>query len=211
MKSQIEAKLHNYPSLYITDSELKSLLDGSEDSRYGQVKRALAKGELQRIKRGLYSLGKGLTQQTAHPFELAQKIYGPSYISLESALSFHNLIPEAVYTVTSVTPRRATTFNTPLGLYSYMHLPGENFFIEVERVEESNTRFFMATPWKAITDYVFCYKKNWFGLDPLVNGLRIEPEFLPALDGQTLKNLENYYKSFRVSKFLERVIEELKK
>ncbi len=217
MTSQLEQKLRNYPKLYITDSELPALLEGSsDDSRHGQVKRALAKGVLLRIRRGLYAIPRGLFgRQTLHPFELALKIYGPSYISLESALSYHHLIPEAVYTITSVTPKRATKFNTPLGLFTYTHLPPENFFVEVERREEegqlNKTIFFMATPWKAITDYVFCYKKNWNSLDPLVNSLRIEPESLPVLDQNLLDNLESYYKSVRITKFLRGVARELKK
>lgn len=217
MSTQIQQKLYDFPLPYITDVELQELLDGTEDSRYGQVKRALAKGSLVRIKRGLYSISRGLVgAHRAHPFELALKVYGPSYISLESALSYHNLIPEAVYTITSVTPKRATEFNTPLGLFSYMHLPGENFFVEVERIEIeekyrfSKTIYFMATPWKAITDLVFCYKKDWHGLDPLVNSLRIEPETLPVLDEETFTSLENFYKSLRVTKFLKGVCKDLK-
>lgn len=216
MTTQIELKLRNYPGQYIGDSELSALLEGSDYSRYGQVKRALAAGALLRVRRGLYSIPRGLAGlHHAHPFELAAKIYGPSYVSLESALSYHNLIPEAVYTITSVTPKRTTKFNTPLGLFTYQHLPSENFFVEVERVEEerrlNKTIYFMATPWKAITDFVFCYKKDWRDIDPLINSLRIEPESLPILDEKTLISLENYYKSSRVTKFLQGVSKELKK
>ncbi|HSW71384.1 MAG TPA: hypothetical protein VLH77_05335 [Gammaproteobacteria bacterium] len=75
-----------------------------------------------------------------HPFELAQYIYGPSYISLESALSFHKLIPETVYTVTSTTVKRSREFQTPLGVYSFLHLPPENFYVEVWSVD-----FFMSS------------------------------------------------------------------
>lgn len=202
MTSLIERKLQNYPSVYVTDSELSVILDGTDNSRHAQVKRALAKGELKRIKRGLYTLDKQLASTKPHPFELAQRIYGPSYISLESALSYHNLIPEAVYEVTSVTSKRQNKFSTPLGIFSYLHAPQKNLFIEVDRIEENGRYFFMATPWKAITDYVFCYKKTWKSIDPIINSLRIELDDLAPLEQQTLIELNNYYNNRRVTLFL---------
>src|SRR5579863_1173434 len=101
-KFSLERTLQGYPRPYLTDAELEALLEGTPDSRYGKVKRLLAQGKLLHIRRGLYCLTDMLGYLIKpHPFELAQYIYGPSYISFESALSFYQLIPETVYTVTS--------------------------------------------------------------------------------------------------------------
>ena len=79
----LENKLRNYYRPYITDAELEMLLDGTSDSRYGRVKRLLAQGKLLHIRRGLYCLTEMMGYLTKpHPFELAQHIYAPSYISL---------------------------------------------------------------------------------------------------------------------------------
>ena len=182
MHTALETQLRNYPRSCITNTELEFLLDGTKDSFYSKVKRMLAQGKLTQLRRGLYCLTETLGYSPKlHPFELAQHIYAPSYISLESALAYHQLIPEAVYTITSVCTKRSKEFHTSLGIFSYLHLPVENFYTEVELITENNYRFFMAKPWKAICDYVFCYKKDWRNLDPLLNSLRINHEDLPLL------------------------------
>lgn len=198
--------LHNYPRPYLTDMELKMLLDNSADSYYGKVKRWLAQGKLLRLRRGLYGLTKDLgCSIPPHPFELAQHIYAPSYISLESALSFHKLIPEAVYTITSVSVKRSNEFHNSLGVFSYLHLPVENFYLEVELIKAENYRFFMAKPWKAICDYVFCYKKNWHGIKVLSESLRLSDEDLPPLRSEEIDLLEEYYHHSRLTRFLKSI------
>jgi hypothetical protein len=204
MTKSLEQTFRHYPRPYLTDAELEVLLDGTPDSRYGKVKRLLANGKLLHIRRGLYCLTDmaGYLKKP-HPFELAQYIYGPSYISLESALSYHRLIPETVYTVTSVTGGRSKEFKTPLGLFSYQHLPLENLYTEVEFVYEDGYKFFMAKPWKAICDYVFCYKKNWNCLNPLLESLRVNLDDLPVLRNEAIQLLDEYYQHKRLSRFLK--------
>ena len=62
---------------------------------------------------------------------LANLIYGPSYISLDYALSLHGLIPERVETITSVTTRRSRHFDTPFGTFSYRMLNGRRYAVGV--------------------------------------------------------------------------------
>ena len=206
MNKSFKTILWHHPRPYLTEVELAILLTGSPDSRYGKVKRGLAQGDLLRIRRGLYSIAhRKKDDDKPHPFELAQYIYGPSYISLESALSFHQLIPEAVYTITSVSLKRAKTFSTPLGNFSYQHLPIENFYLQVEIIQENGHPFFMAKPWKAICDYVYCYKKNWVNIGPLSENLRIHIDALPLLRAEEAQCLDDYYASARVSRFLKGV------
>lgn len=209
--TKLEESLRRYSRPYLTDRELEFLLDGTPDSRYGKTKRMLAQGKLLHIRRGLYSLTDKLGYRTKpHSFELAQFIYGPSYISLESALSYHQLIPERVYTITSCTGKRAKKFETPLGHFNYMHLPEENLFTEVELIKENEYQFFIAKPWKAICDYIYCYKHDWKDLDPLQNSLRIEIEDLPLLREEEIQLLEEYYHQKRISRFLKNIRRELK-
>ncbi len=209
MSSILEQKLRNLNFPYLRSSQLHLLLPKSADQRSSQVKRALQKGLLIQIRRGLYLLDGYLAPRRAHPFELAQFIYGPSYISLESALSYHGLIPEAVYTICNVSIHRKKTFKTPLGLYSYDRLPIQHFFIGVERIEEPPYVFFMATPWKAICDYVYCTKKDWTSLRPLFESLRIEPEDLPRPSAEELSDLRSFYHQERIHRFLAGVAQEL--
>ena len=61
-------------------------------------------------------------------FEIAGRIYKPSYISLQSALSRYQIIPEAVYGITSVSTRRTCEFETPLASFLYRTLRKNLFF-----------------------------------------------------------------------------------
>lgn len=194
------------PRPYITDVDLAYALDGSPDSRYSKVKRLSAQGMLLHIRRGLYCPTEKMGYLIPpHPFELAQYIYGPSYISLESALAYHGLIPEAVYTITSVCTKRSKEFHTPFGIFSYSHLPIENFYLDVELISIENYRFFMAKPWKAICDYLFCYKKEWDKIEPLLESLRIDREELPLPRYEEIETLSEYYSNSRITRFLKNI------
>lgn len=196
--------LQNIPRPFLTDIELESLLDGTPDSRHSRVKRLIKQGKLIHVRRGLYCLTEKLGYFVKpHPFELAHFIYSPSYISLESALSYHKLIPEAVYTITSVCIKRSKEFRTPLGIFSYEHLPSNNFYTQVELITTDSYKFFMAKPWKAICDYVYCYKKEWRALEPLLKSLRIAREDLPLLRFEEIDELIEYYHNSRLTRFLK--------
>ena len=60
-------------------------------------------GELINLRRGLYIPGSESNLPKPEPFLIANHLRGPSYVSLESALSYWGLIPERVYEITSVT------------------------------------------------------------------------------------------------------------
>jgi hypothetical protein len=99
------------------------------------IKRAMGRGEVMGLRRGLYCLGEKYHRQKINPFVLAQRIYGPSYISLETALSHHGWIPEAVYTLTSVSMGRSREFETPLGRFSFTRVVQKVFYAEVSRIQ----------------------------------------------------------------------------
>ncbi len=81
-------------------------------------------GALIRVKKGLFVLGERIAKKKYSLELLANKIYGPSYVSLEWALQYHGLIPERVVEITSVTTKRSKCFETPLGRFSYHRLTG---------------------------------------------------------------------------------------
>jgi hypothetical protein len=212
MTNSLERKLRNYPHPYLTDSEVENLIDGTRDSRYSKVKRMLAQGKLLHIKRGLYCITDEIGYfKKPHPFELAQYIYGPSFISLESALSYHNLIPEAVYTTTSATGKRFKEIKTPLGHFSYQQVPLKDLYTEVALIKDNENTFFMAKPWRAICDYIYCHRKNWYSLDPLIKSLRINVENLPHLRHEEIQLLDEYYHQNRMSRFLKNIQKEIKR
>ena len=198
------------PWSQFTTQELAALFPGSEDRRYGLVKRALASGEIIRIRRGLYCLAPKYQKKSINLYALAQLAYGPSYVSLESALSWHGWIPEAVHGITSASFGKSKEFTTPLGVFSYDRVPQRVFYTEVERLTDaSGNVFLMATPLKALADYVYVHKRDWTGIKPVIGSLRIEREELKQVTGGILESLASNYNSSRVSRFLEGLREDL--
>jgi hypothetical protein len=175
------------------------------------LKRAVAVGEVLRIRRGLFCLSKRYTSARPHPFELAQRIHGPSYISLESALSHHGWIPESVPLITSVTQARSRSFDTPLGLFSFTSIPQDGFFTGVHReTHEGGGSFFMAGPLKALADYVYAHRCTWSSIAPAIESLRIDETELTVLTSEACERLSNVYRSGRVRRFLEGLQKELR-
>ncbi len=83
---------------------------------------------------------------------VANHLYGPSYVSLEWALSFYGLIPERVEEVTSVTTGYVKTFQTPLGRFSYVPLPPRFYALGATVSKQGEVAFMVATAQKALCD-----------------------------------------------------------
>ncbi|MBM3191947.1 MAG: hypothetical protein FJZ63_04785 [Chlamydiae bacterium] len=151
-------------------------------------------GGLIRVKKGIYVFGKHFARQPYSLEVLASLIYGPSYISLEWACQYYRWIPERVTTVTSVTIKRSKEFSTPLGLFTYDHLPQSLFSIGVILQKVSGGReVLMATKEKALTDLLllrrgaFTSKKQF--KETLFEDLRVEEDDIASLDRELLKSL----------------------
>lgn len=210
MEKLVEKIIECVPSDIFTDDIVLNLVEGTANSRYGIIKRAIAKGEIIHIKRGLYALAKRFQRKGINLFELSQLIYGPSYVSFESALNYYGWIPEAVYAVTSASAKNAKEFKTPYGVFIYKRIPFSMLFFGVERIESSQGSFLIANPWKALIDYVYVYKKEWRGVEPVTKSLRIEKESFKDIDFDFLNQIEKIYKNSRVKKFIEGLKKDLK-
>ena len=99
------------------------------------LKELFDKGYLIPIRRDLYLI-KNAKRTLLNCFEIAPIIYGPSYVSFESALSYHGWIPEAVRTTTCASVKRAKEFETPLGIFSYEHIPIKAFLLELNNINK---------------------------------------------------------------------------
>lgn len=210
MNKLTEKIFENAPYGYFTSQEAATLFPDSEDRRYGLVKRAIAGGQIIHIRRGLYCLTPKYQKKKLNLYALAEHIYGPSYVSLESALSWHGWIPEAVYTLTSASLGKTKEFKTPLGVFSYNRAPQKVFYTGVERLtDEAGDVFLMAQPIKALADYVYVHKKDWTGLTPAAEDLRIELDEFESVAANEIDELIENYTSRRVIRFLKGVRKEL--
>ncbi len=204
MNRLTEQVFGSLPCSQFTTQEVATLLPGSDDQRYGLVKRAIASGEIIHVRRGLYCLAQRYQKKGVNLYALAQYVYGPSYISLESALSWHGWIPEAVHGITSACFKKSKEFSTPLGLFSYDRIPQRLFYIEVTRSkDESGNVFLMASPLKALADYVYVRKKDWTGIKPVLDSLRVEADELERVTRESIEDLISNYSNSRLKRFLE--------
>ena len=171
----------------------------------------MASREVWRICRGLYCLSDRYRQIKINPLELAQRIHGPSYVSLETALSRHGWIPEGVQAVTSAAWGRSRTFSTPVGLFSFTRVPQKSFLAGVRRVsDDGEGAYFLATPLKALADLVYARRCNWHSATPVLESLRVEEESLAALTGELFDEVMPAYRPGRVSRFLAGLRKDLK-
>jgi len=156
-----------------------------------RISRLLADRSLIRIRKGLYVFGERYRRGPISREHLANLIYGPSYVSMDYALSQYGLIPERVEQVTSVTTGENRRFETPLGVFTYRPLPPRRYALGMRWAGEGDDRFLMATPEKALVDKVWTDKRfspasqNDFDAY-LHEDMRMDPDQLAELDGEQL-------------------------
>ena len=211
MGDEFKEKLESWPNSFIRDSDLALLLDKTDDARHSLIKRLVKAGELVRLRKGFYLISSHLKKTLPDEFILAILLYEPSFVSLESALSYHNLLPEAVYTTTCVTSKRAKEFMTSVGMYSYKHVPVERFYEGVGRYESPVGVMLIAEPWRALADFIYVRKKTWKNLGELEADMRIYSEDLLRSDISLLRSLSECYPSLRVRVWLKKILREIVK
>ncbi len=111
------------------------------------------KGYIKKIVKGYYIFS-DLKLNENVLFEIANQIYAPSYISLEMALFYYNLIPESVYGITSVSTRRTYKFKTPVAEFIYRKIKPQLFF-GYELVRYNGKVYKIATLEKAVIDFFY--------------------------------------------------------
>lgn len=187
-------------------SDVAEIFSTSPLTMRNQFSRWKKLGLLQELKRGLYILGQGERQTTISRQAIAAILYQPSYISLESALSHYQMIPERVDAVMSISPKKTRMFHNPLGTFHYRNLKTSLNFGFLAKKDESGYPYFIAEPEKALLDYLYL---NLGGLDPKDGD--ILDRFMRLQNRSVLdKNkLFSYVRRFDVKK-LHAILKELK-
>lgn len=146
-----------------------------------------------RLKRGLFVVSPGISNQALSKELIANHLYGPSYLSLETALSHYGMIPERVHLMRSITTKRSRQFSTHLGLFEYVSMPESYYSIglRLELVDEAYA-WLIATPEKAVCDMII----TTHGLrlqsvkamsDYLLKDLRIDFSAIKSFDNEIIE------------------------
>jgi len=189
----------------VTTLDLKEKYKNYTDVN-GKTKRDIDKGILFPLVRGIYE-----TNSNTDGFLLASYIYGPSYLSFEYALSFHNIIPErvVVYTNATFNKRKSKSYQNHFGLFTYRDIPKDAFPFMVKVYEEDSYAYFIASPEKALCDLLYI-KKPVLSIRELkmllFEDLRISKDMFDQLNFEDILFLSSKYMSNNI-KYLKKYIE----
>jgi hypothetical protein len=113
------------------------------------------RGDIVRLKKGLYVVSDKISRKTLSRELIANHLYGPSYVSFETALAFYGLIPEKVFAVRSATFKRAKRFENAIGNFEYITVPPAYYSIGISQQTVNNEyAYLLATPEKALCDLI---------------------------------------------------------
>jgi predicted transcriptional regulator of viral defense system len=146
----INKKIRQAGQKIFTPLDLRRISETSEVAVRFFLHRYTKKGALVKLKNGLYVFSDNIPTE----FEIANKLYSPSYISFEYALSFYHIIPETVYTVTSATTKPTREFIVMSTGYQYNRIK-KSVFWGYEPKNINGALVLIASPEKAFVDYLY--------------------------------------------------------
>lgn len=179
--------IQDYASQPITKQVLLSILKNYKRP-YDKINELVKSEELMLLKRGVYIVGKNSKVDNPSPFLIANHLLGPSYVSLESSLSYWGLIPEAVYETTSVTTHKSKIFDTKAGRFSYTNVRLPYYSFGIKKVTIAKEQVIMCgSAEKALCDKITTTKGLLFRSKIDVSQYLLEDL---RIDISNLKNLE---------------------
>ena len=205
--------------LIFTDEDLKMIFPEKKSSAlHNLISYHIKKKNILQYRRGLYSLNNQvassyLPNTQFSKYTLANHLYLPSYISFESALSFHGLIPETVYEITSACySQKKKFYKSPIGNFSFTYSPVKPFFLEVNQDKKGG--FLVATAMRSLFDLIYLKKYIYKTLKDIEDDLRIDLDDLYKLSqgwrAQDILNLGNLYKKKSTQRLAHFIVKKLK-
>jgi hypothetical protein len=120
-----------------------------------KISELVRNGELISLRRGLYIPGPEVDLPTPEPFLISNHMRGPSYISLESALAYWEMIPERVFEISAITLKTSKIYDTPIGRFTYHHIKAPYYTFGLQRIEVASQQMaIIASREKALCDLI---------------------------------------------------------
>lgn len=130
--------------------EFRNIFSVSKNTASVFLSNNIKSGLFIKLRNGLYMI-KG---ESPSLYVVANKLYRPSYVSLESALSFYGIIPETVYGISSISTKATREFFSEIGYFSYQKIK-KQVFIGYELKDVRGENIFIAEAEKALADYLY--------------------------------------------------------
>ncbi len=190
---KFEEQMRQFEGQPINRQILLGMLKGYKRP-YDKINEMVKQETIIPVRKGIFVPGPALHLVPPEPFLLANHLNGPSYISMETALSYWGMIPEKVFEITSATTRRSETYDTSSGRFSYTHLPLPFYSFGQQQVTVADRQVaLVATAEKALCDKIITTSgllfrsviqlKAW-----LLEDMRMEKDILRSLQPHIIRN-----------------------
>mgnify|MGYP001566738044 FL=1 len=175
-----------------TSADLQKILQTKSDTySYIVAGKLVKEGVLERVSKGYYIL----TSNRPSDFEIANALYRPSYISLDSALNYYGILVQSPQQINSVTTKRVTAIKNGGKIFSFVQI-SPKYFSDYQIVDN----FLIATPEKALVDMMFTVALGRASLSveelnlQLIDKNKVD-ELASKIKNQAFKN---YYKTIKL-------------
>ena len=170
--------------------DAKKIFGARKEKTLYELLQRLEKAEIiKRVIKGKYLF----LFREVNDFELANFLVNPSYISLESALSFYGILSQFPYTITSITPLKTKKIIYREKEYEFCHLESKYFFGFVKK-----DKFLIATPEKALLDELYFIAKK-------IRKISIDDLDLNLVDKNKFKKLSKKYNFLPLQKLIQKL------
>ena len=190
-----------------SEREIGWLIEGSAQRRYNLVNRALKAGEVIRLARGVYILNPEISGVRPHSFVVAQALRPGSFVSFETALAWHDCIPEGVRQIRcTVSGRRKVSFDLPsYGEYRFVPMPvvPGRLLAGVSRKRLTAGTALIADPLRALLDLVCSRKVEPEALFEFLGGLRLDEGWMRALGMADVHRFRGVFRFRRMEEVIE--------
>ena len=167
-------------------ADVRSILPGLRQETLSRWSRS---GKIIMVAPGYYVLPDETAEET-DLFAIAGRLYTPSFVSLESALSFYGLVPETVLSVTSVCTRKTRRINSPLCTFIYRSIRPQYLFGYEPKTGRKHS-YLMASPERAVVDMLYFRRDISSAADMLE--LRFDTETFNGLDSMKILDLADRF------------------
>ena len=188
-----ENEIHKYAEHPLTTQLLLDLFK-DYDRPYDKINELVKKETLIKIRRGLYVVGKNLRSTNPETTLISNHLYSPSYVSMDTALSYWGMIPERVFEITCCTTRINKKFKTTIGTFSYTSLPLPYNSLGIEKLSLTPKQtILIGSPEKSLCDKIITtsgilFRSKKQVIEYLTEDLRIDVDTLSKLKHVEITN-----------------------
>ncbi len=196
---QVVKKLKEKKMNLFTPLEFKRVFDISNWACQWFIKTHTKEKDFIKLRKGLYMLA----DYPANYYLIANRLYEPSYISFDTALSFYGIIPETIYTITSATSKTTRQYKVENIRFIY-HKLKKGTYAGYKAIKYQDDTILIAEPEKALADYLYFIelKKRSFSYE------RID---LKKIKKTKLKAYVKLFKRPKMNKLIEKTYAQFRK